>query len=229
RCGELGLPVAPVPLPPAGGGNPDRPTLHQRWGAAAPGSATLPRSGGVRWALHPVPTRGGADRRAGHGRNLALGGHAGERAHQPGVGSLGAGPDRPRRRRRARAPHDGRDRAGRWERGPGDPELDRGARHGAGLEGRDPSVRARTRMDHGLRDRVDAPMKIKTSYALNKFLTSVAKQHATRERIADEELAGHELTADERAALQAGDIPRLYHLGANPYLIRRVFRPRFRV
>jgi hypothetical protein len=84
-------------------------------------------------------------------------------------------------------------------------------------------------VDHGLRDRVDAPMMIKTSYALNKFLTALAKQHATRERVADEEFAGHELTADERAALQAGDITCLYHLGANPYLIRRVFRPRFKV
>jgi hypothetical protein len=67
----------------------------------------------------------------------------------------------------------------------------------------------------------------KTSYALNKVLTAVARQHATRERLSREELAGHDLTAEERAALEAGDITALYHLGANPYLIRRVFRPRF--
>jgi hypothetical protein len=67
----------------------------------------------------------------------------------------------------------------------------------------------------------------KTSYALNKLLTAVARQHATRERLTDEELAGHALTDEERAALKAGDITGLYHLGANPYLIRRVFRPRF--
>jgi len=72
-------------------------------------------------------------------------------------------------------------------------------------------------------------MKIKTSYALNKFLTALAREHATRERVTEEELAGHALNTDERAALQAGDITRLYHLGANPYLIRRVFRPRFKV
>jgi len=42
-------------------------------------------------------------------------------------------------------------------------------------------------------------------------------------------LAGHDLSADERAALKAGDIDALYHLGANPYLIRRVLRPRFRI
>jgi hypothetical protein len=69
----------------------------------------------------------------------------------------------------------------------------------------------------------------KTSYRLNKLLTALAKEHSTRERMSDEELAGHGLTADERAALESGDITRLYHLGANPYLIRRVFRPRFKV
>lgn len=68
---------------------------------------------------------------------------------------------------------------------------------------------------------------IKTSYALNKVLTAIARQHATKERLTDDELAGHDLSADERAALTAGDIAALYHLGANPYLIRRVFRPRF--
>jgi hypothetical protein len=72
-------------------------------------------------------------------------------------------------------------------------------------------------------------MNVKTSYALNKLLTALAKQHLTREQVSEDELAGHALTADERAALQAGDITGLYHLGANPYLIRRVFRPRFKV
>jgi hypothetical protein len=74
-----------------------------------------------------------------------------------------------------------------------------------------------------------AATSVKTSYPLNKFLTTLAKQHATREHVTEEDLAGHELSADERAALEAGDITRLYHLGANPYLIRRVFRPRFKV
>jgi len=68
---------------------------------------------------------------------------------------------------------------------------------------------------------------IKTSYPLNKVLTAIARQHATKERLTDDELAGHDLSAGERAALKAGDITALYHLGANPYLIRRVFRPRF--
>jgi len=65
------------------------------------------------------------------------------------------------------------------------------------------------------------------SYPLNRLLTAIARQHATRERLTEDDLAGHELGDDERTALLAGDITRLYHLGANPYLIRRVFRPRF--
>jgi hypothetical protein len=40
-------------------------------------------------------------------------------------------------------------------------------------------------------------------------------------------MAGHALSDAERTALSAGDIGRLYELGANPYLIRRVFRRRF--
>jgi len=72
-------------------------------------------------------------------------------------------------------------------------------------------------------------MTRKTSYGLNKLLTGLAKEHATRERMTEADLAGHTLNADERAALESGDITRLYHLGANPYLIRRVFRPRFKV
>jgi hypothetical protein len=69
----------------------------------------------------------------------------------------------------------------------------------------------------------------KTSYPLNKILTALAQEHATRDRLTDAELAGHELGAEERAALQAGDIASLYRLGANPYLIRRVFRSRFTI
>ncbi len=68
---------------------------------------------------------------------------------------------------------------------------------------------------------------IRPSYPLNKLLAAVARQHATRERMSDDELAGHDLSEEERAALKAGDIQALYRLGANPYLIRRVFRPRF--
>jgi 2C-methyl-D-erythritol 2,4-cyclodiphosphate synthase len=67
------------------------------------------------------------------------------------------------------------------------------------------------------------------SYALNKVLTAVARQHAMKSALTDEDLAGHALSDAERAALKAGDIDALYRLGANPYLIRRVFRSRFRI
>lgn len=67
------------------------------------------------------------------------------------------------------------------------------------------------------------------SYALNKVLTALARQHAMKPALTDEDLAGHALSDAERAALEAGDIDALYRLGANPYLIRRVFRSRFRI
>jgi hypothetical protein len=68
---------------------------------------------------------------------------------------------------------------------------------------------------------------IATSYALNKILTALARQHLSKDRLTDDDLAGHDLSEAEGAALKAGDIAALYHLGANPYLIRRVFRSRF--
>jgi hypothetical protein len=70
---------------------------------------------------------------------------------------------------------------------------------------------------------------IKVSYPLNRLLTAVAREHQMKESLTDEEMAGHELSAAERAALKAGDIRALYDLGANPYLIRRVFRRRFTI
>jgi len=70
---------------------------------------------------------------------------------------------------------------------------------------------------------------IKISYPLNKLLTAIARQHQMKESLTDQELTGHEFSPAERAALKAGDIGKLYELGANPYLIRRVFRRRFTI
>jgi hypothetical protein len=70
---------------------------------------------------------------------------------------------------------------------------------------------------------------IAISYALNKVLTAVARRHVSVNGLGEEDLAGYELTTEERAALTGGDIDALYRLGANPYLIRRVFRGRFRI
>ncbi len=72
-------------------------------------------------------------------------------------------------------------------------------------------------------------MSQKTSYVLNKILTAIARQHLMKDAFTDEEMTGHELSDAERAALKTGDIARLYELGANPYLIRRVFRRRFTI
>jgi 2C-methyl-D-erythritol 2,4-cyclodiphosphate synthase len=84
-------------------------------------------------------------------------------------------------------------------------------------------------VDHRLRHRLGASVTPAVSYALNKVLTTVARQHAMKPALSDEDLAGHALSDAERAALKAGDIDALYRLGANPYLIRRVFRSRFRI
>jgi hypothetical protein len=70
---------------------------------------------------------------------------------------------------------------------------------------------------------------IRTSYPLNKLLTAIARQHVLKDAFTDEEMGGHDLTEAERAALKAGDIRQLYELGANPYLIRRIFRRRFTI
>lgn len=69
----------------------------------------------------------------------------------------------------------------------------------------------------------------KASYPLNKVLTAIAKQHKMMKALTDEDMAGHALSDKERAALRAGDIAALFHLGANPYLIRRVFRQNFTI
>ena len=69
-----------------------------------------------------------------------------------------------------------------------------------------------------------------SDYHLNKLLFATAGRHRIVEAITDEtELGAYDLSDDEREALRNGDITRLYELGANPYLIRRVFRPRFKV
>jgi hypothetical protein len=70
---------------------------------------------------------------------------------------------------------------------------------------------------------------IRPSYPLNKLLTEAARRHLMKERFTDDEMAGHDLSPAERAALGTGDLRQLYELGANPYLIRRVFRRRFAI
>lgn len=68
---------------------------------------------------------------------------------------------------------------------------------------------------------------IKTSYPLNKVLTELVRQHASRTGLTEQDMTGAPLADDEREALRRGDVDALYALGANPYLIRRVFRGNF--
>jgi hypothetical protein len=68
-----------------------------------------------------------------------------------------------------------------------------------------------------------------SDYALNRVLYERAREHKMAESIGPDEVAAYDLTPEERAALAAGDLDALFRLGANPYLIRRVFRRRFAV
>ena len=68
-----------------------------------------------------------------------------------------------------------------------------------------------------------------SDYHLNRVLYEKARAHKMAEAIGPDETADYELTAEERAALAEGDLEALFRLGANPYLIRRVFRRRYKV
>lgn len=69
-----------------------------------------------------------------------------------------------------------------------------------------------------------------SEYHLNKLLFATAGRHRIVETLDDEsELATYDLSPEEQEALKRGDVSRLYELGGNPYLIRRVFRPRFTI
>ena len=68
-----------------------------------------------------------------------------------------------------------------------------------------------------------------SDYHLNRVLYEKARAHKMPDGIGPDETAEYDLTPEERAALADGDIEALYRLGANPYLIRRVFRKRFAV
>jgi len=68
-----------------------------------------------------------------------------------------------------------------------------------------------------------------SDYQLNRVLYEKARAHKMVDSIGPDELADYELTAEERAALAEGDLEALFRLGANPYLIRRVFRHKFAV
>jgi hypothetical protein len=66
-----------------------------------------------------------------------------------------------------------------------------------------------------------------SEYHLNRVLYQRAREHTMTDSIGPDEVAGYDLTPEERAALATGDLEALFRLGANPYLIRRVFRRRY--
>jgi hypothetical protein len=68
-----------------------------------------------------------------------------------------------------------------------------------------------------------------SEYHLNRVLYDCAREHKMPDAIGADDVADYDLTPEERAALAAGDLDALFRLGANPYLIRRVFRRRFAV
>ena len=68
-----------------------------------------------------------------------------------------------------------------------------------------------------------------SDYHLNRVLYEKAREHKMPDSIGPDEVAEYDLTPVERAALAEGDVEALFRLGANPYLIRRVFRRRYKV
>ena len=68
-----------------------------------------------------------------------------------------------------------------------------------------------------------------SDYHLNRVLYAKAREHKMPDSIGPDEVAEYDLTPEERAALAEGDVEALFRLGANPYLIRRVFRRRYKV
>ncbi len=65
------------------------------------------------------------------------------------------------------------------------------------------------------------------NFELNKVLFAIVREHREADRLSDDDIAAYRLSAEEVAAVKSGDTQALYRLGANPHLIRRVFRSRF--
>jgi len=65
---------------------------------------------------------------------------------------------------------------------------------------------------------------------LNKLLYELKDVERVKEALAhDASLVGkYRLSPDEVRALEQEDLVALYHLGANPYMIRNVYRKKYR-
>ena len=79
--------------------------------------------------------------------------------------------------------------------------------------------------------RTDAPNEgqLMSAYQLNKFLYNLSDSEKVKEALRNqpEILEHYRLSAAETNALKAEDLAALYALGANPYMIRNVYRKKY--
>jgi hypothetical protein len=69
-----------------------------------------------------------------------------------------------------------------------------------------------------------------SSYAVNHLCRELLRDHAFRAAMKADPasaIAGHDLTPEEREALLAGDVAKLYRMGVNAFLMG--YLPRFEV
>lgn len=69
-----------------------------------------------------------------------------------------------------------------------------------------------------------------SSYQLNKLLYELKNAEKVKESLRDPEglLRRYRLSPEQVQALESEDLTALFRLGANPYMIRNVYRSRFR-
>ena len=69
-----------------------------------------------------------------------------------------------------------------------------------------------------------------SAYQLNKLLYELKDTDRVKEALGNRSviLERYRLSADELQALEAENLTALYQLGANPYMIRNVYRKKFR-
>ena len=69
-----------------------------------------------------------------------------------------------------------------------------------------------------------------SSYQLNKLLYDLKDAERVKESLQNPQhlLASYRLSPEEIQALESEDLVALFRLGANPYMIRNVYRSRYR-
>jgi len=69
-----------------------------------------------------------------------------------------------------------------------------------------------------------------SAYQLNKFLYELKDTDKVKEALGNRDslLERYRLSPDELQALEAENLTALYQLGANPYMIRNVYRKKYR-